>query len=71
MLSETFADPRVRAKLKPYTQKEYDVDRSRDAVHAYKVRSVPAYFVEGLGYYENKRGQGFRSADEFLAWLGE
>lgn len=68
MERNTLADPRVSRHLaERYT---FVKTSGRDADKRYSVKSYPTYLVLDPSGRELRRGEGFRSPDEFLAWLG-
>lgn len=64
----TLADPRVAEKLARFAV----VKTGGKAAHErYGVTAIPTYLVLAPDGTELRRGSGYRSPDEFLAWLGE
>lgn len=67
MKATTLRNPKVLEKI----QADYTyIDASgRDGIKRYNVQRVPTYLILAPDGTEIKRGVGYRSAEEFLAWL--
>ena len=69
MESETLSDSRVRQALTQYIVYKVDTTRERAIGRKYLVAGIPAYCITDASERASQRGNGFKSPEEFLAWL--
>jgi thiol-disulfide isomerase/thioredoxin len=65
----TLRDPKVAAALKDHDVKRFDLDRDRDLAARHGVTVVPTYLLLDPAGKELRRGAGYKSPADFLAWL--
>lgn len=70
MKSETLSDGKVKAALSSYIVYYVDTGRERAVANKYNVSGIPAYFIVDGSEQKEKNGNGFKSVDQFLSWLG-
>lgn len=71
MKSATLADPKVKTFLDTFAFPLYlDVEQNKDLARKFGVSGIPAYFLIDGNENVLKRGAGFKTPKEFIAWAG-
>lgn len=68
--SETLSDAKVKEAMKKYIVVFVDTGKDRAAAKKFGVRYLPSYVVTNDKEEKVKSDGGFKTADEFLRWLG-
>ena len=69
MKNEVLSDNKVKESMKNYIFVTVNIDKNRDLVRKYDLRSIPAYLITNKNQEQVKLDKGFKDVDSFVKWL--